>query len=131
MYLGMYLVQCQRCEPLSRLLSTVEVRFTVEGCRAAVERVESVEGVEARILDTYRSWSQEKCVEMCGEGVEVCVEQELYVSKTRYCVATVGGFQLQLLHETKIRSFRRLTRSALAQTARIPSLHMTDTTPAH
>ena len=45
--------------------------------------------------------------------------------------AISGGFQLQLRHETKIRSFRRLTRSALAQTARIPSLHMTDTTPAH
>ena len=42
-----------------------------------------------------------------------------------------GGLSLQLHHKTKIRSFRKLTRSALAQTARVPSLHMTDTTPAH
>ena len=42
----------------------------VEGCRAAVECVESVEGVEARNLDTYRSWSQEKGCRGCRGCVE-------------------------------------------------------------
>ena len=39
--------------------------------------------------------------------------------------------QPQLPHETKIWSSRSPTRSAIAQTARRPSVDITDTTPAH
>jgi hypothetical protein len=43
-----------------------------------------------------------------------------------------GGLGLgQLPHETKIWSSRSPTRSAIAQTARHPSVDITDTTPAH
>ena len=55
----------------------------------------------------------------CREGCATCVWREPV------------RLQPQLRHETKIWSSRSPTRSAIAQTARRPSVDITDTTPAH